>query len=227
MVARSSAQPTADVEAIDIGQHQVEQHHVGDALACEPQTRLAILGDDRLVTAQTENPGNQFRLLRMILHDQSRSHRSFPRASPGSSSTANCPQPNTSAPETKPSRAVQPTRRRVLHQWYVAAAGRFQTQASRRRDRNEQGVDRDPTPLIRSATPAITSSAGIGGRSLHAPVHPCPSLVPVLANGSRTGEARSRNEHWAEPPTTYFSPLLVDLSASAGQAPSHGTWLRG
>ena len=40
---------------------------------------LAVLGDDRLEFAHPEDPGHQSRLLRMILDDQSRCHRSIPR----------------------------------------------------------------------------------------------------------------------------------------------------
>ena len=38
-------QPPADVEAVDVRQHQVEQHDVGHVLPGQPQPGLAVLGD--------------------------------------------------------------------------------------------------------------------------------------------------------------------------------------
>ena len=57
MVVAVGPQPPADVEAVDIGQHQVQEHHVGDALPGQSQAGLAVLGDDRLVVAQCGGSG--------------------------------------------------------------------------------------------------------------------------------------------------------------------------
>ena len=70
------AELAADVEPVDVRQHQVQEQHVGEVHTGQPESGLPILGNDRLEIAQPENPGNQTRLIRMVFHDQSRSHRS-------------------------------------------------------------------------------------------------------------------------------------------------------
>ena len=80
IVVAVGPQLAADVEAVDVGQHQVQEQHVGLVLPRQPQAGLAVLGDDRLEIAHPEDPGHESRLLRMVFHDQSRCHRSIPRA---------------------------------------------------------------------------------------------------------------------------------------------------
>ena len=72
MVARSLRKPPADVEAVDVREHQVEQHDVGKALSGHSQGGLAVLGDDRLVRSHTEDASDELRLLRMVFDDESR-----------------------------------------------------------------------------------------------------------------------------------------------------------
>ena len=62
----------------------LEAQRRGHNLLYVTQSGLAILCEDWLIVTQAEYPGNQFRLLRMILHDQGRSHRPFPRTPSGS-----------------------------------------------------------------------------------------------------------------------------------------------
>ena len=79
IVARSRPQPAADVEAVDVGEHQVQEQRRRAGAPGPAAGRLAVLGDDRLEVAQPEDPGHQSRLVRMVFHDQSRCHRSIPR----------------------------------------------------------------------------------------------------------------------------------------------------
>ena len=56
------AELAADVEAVDVRKHQVQEEHVGKVHPGQPKSGLPILGDDRLEVAQPENPGDQYPL---------------------------------------------------------------------------------------------------------------------------------------------------------------------
>ena len=85
-------QLAADVEAVDVRQHQVQEQHVGLVFPGQPQSGPAVLGDDRLEIAHPEDPGHESRLLRMVFHDQSRCHHWILRCtSPGLDPRASVP----------------------------------------------------------------------------------------------------------------------------------------
>ena len=71
-------EPAADVEAVDVGQHQVEQDDVGRDAAGPAPGPVSPSRRRRLEVAQPEQPGDHLRLVRMILDDQGRAHRPFP-----------------------------------------------------------------------------------------------------------------------------------------------------
>ena len=92
MVVAVHPQLAADVEAVDVREHQVQEQHVGLVFPGQPQAGLAVLGDDRLEFAHPEDPGHESRLLRMVFHDQSRCHRWILRCtSPGLDPRASVP----------------------------------------------------------------------------------------------------------------------------------------
>ena len=75
------AQPAADIEAVDVGKHQVQQHDVGKPLLGHPQRGLAVFGDHRVNRAHAEDAGDEIRLLWMVFHDEGHTRHADPRRS--------------------------------------------------------------------------------------------------------------------------------------------------
>jgi hypothetical protein len=69
------AELAADIEAVDVGEHQIEQHDVGMVFPGHPQRGLAIFGEHRPKSARAQDPGDEIRLFWMVFYNKGRTRR--------------------------------------------------------------------------------------------------------------------------------------------------------